>query len=59
MSDAPVQFVAALVFLLGLLVVTASALPPLEKRAGALLGGGFLLAVLGIAIAVLAAVFAR
>lgn len=59
MSDTPVQFVAALVFLLGLLILMASALPRFEKRAGALLGGGFLVAVLGVAIAVLAAVLAR
>jgi len=44
---------SAAAFLIGIIMVFVSVVPALEKHASKLMGYGFLLAVLGIAVAVI------
>jgi len=52
-------FIASLAFLIGVLMVMASAVPQLKKRFSGLMGYGFLLSVIGIVIAVVVAFVAN
>ena len=48
-------FIASLLFLIGVLMVMASVVPQLKERIPGLMGYGFLVSVLGIVMAVVAA----
>jgi len=52
-------FTASLAFLIGVLMVMASAIPQLKERFSGLLGYGFLLSFVGIIIAVIVAFVAN
>lgn len=52
-------FIASLAFLIGVLMVVASAVPQLNERFKGLLGYGFLLAFFGIILAVVVAFIAN
>lgn len=51
-------FIASLAFLIGVLMVLASAVPKLKERFPGLMGYGFLLSVLGVATAAIIAFIA-